>query len=60
MSQNIWDETVEVYINDLRIQNQDDLLDLEKLRNAYSNAIPPLISLATNQGFKLWQTVYSA
>jgi hypothetical protein len=58
--QNTWDETVEVYINDLRIQNQDDLLDLEKLRNAYSNAIPPLISLATNQGFKLWQTSYSA
>lgn len=59
-SRNIWDKTVEVYINDLRIQNQDDLLDLAKLRNAYSNAMPPLISLATNQGFKLWQTSYGA
>lgn len=55
-----WDKTVEAYIDDLRIENQDDLLDLTKLRNAYSNVIHPLITLASNQGFKTWQTSYVA
>ena len=55
-----WNKAVEVYINDLRIQNQDDLLDLEKLRNAYRDAMQPLVSLATNQGFKLWQSSHIA
>jgi predicted AAA+ superfamily ATPase len=60
LSRNAWNKAVEVYMNDLRLQNQDDLLDLEKLRNAYSDAIQPLVSLATNQGFKLWQSSYIA
>ena len=55
-----WENTIEVYINDLRIQNQDDLLNLETLRNAYADAVKPLISLATNQGFKVWQSSYIA
>lgn len=55
MSGNLWKKTVESYIEGLSIHTQDDLLNLEKLRNAYSNVIHPLISLATNQGFKLWQ-----
>jgi HNH endonuclease len=59
LSRNAWNRVAEVYINDLRI-NQDDLLDLEKLRNAYSDAMQPLVSLATNQGFKLWQSSYIA
>ncbi|MBD2156165.1 HNH endonuclease domain-containing protein [Leptolyngbya sp. FACHB-16] len=50
-----WNKTVETYINDLGIQNQDDLLDLEKLGNSYSHVIQPLVSLAINQGFRLWQ-----
>jgi hypothetical protein len=60
MTESTWNITVEAYINDLRIQTQDDLLDLEKLRNAYSSTVQPLISLASNQGFKLWQTSYVA
>jgi hypothetical protein len=48
MAKNIWDKTVESYIEGLNIHTQDDLLDLEKLRHAYSNVIHPLISLATN------------
>jgi hypothetical protein len=60
LSRNAWNKTVEVYINDLRIQNQNDLLDLEKLRSAYSDAMQPLVSLATNQGFKLWQPLHIA
>lgn len=55
-----WNTTVEAYINDLRIETQNDLLDLEKLRNAYSSTIQPLVTLAANQGFKLWQTSYVA
>lgn len=55
-----WNKTVESYIEDLRIQSQDDLLDLDRLRNAYDGVIHPLISLASNQGFKLWQTSYVA
>ncbi len=55
MDQKLWEKAVESYIEGLNIHNQDDLLDHEKLRNAYSNVIHPLVSLATNQGFKLWQ-----
>ncbi|OLP15528.1 hypothetical protein BST81_25855 [Leptolyngbya sp. 'hensonii'] len=55
MAKNAWNQTIENYIEGLNIYTQDDLLDLEKLTNAYSNVVQPLISLATNQGFKLWQ-----
>lgn len=55
MSDDLWQKTVETYIEGLSIHTPDDLLDLEKLRNAYSNVIHPLQSLAMNQGFKLWQ-----
>lgn len=55
-----WEKTTEAYIQGLNIHTQDDLLDLEKLRGAYSNVMHPLVSLATNQGFKLWQSSYVA
>lgn len=60
MTEKFWEKTVETYIEGLNIHTQDDLLDLDKLRNAYGNVICPLISLATNQGFRLWQSSYSA
>lgn len=60
MSGDLWNQTVETYIEGLSIHTQDDLLDLEKLRNAYSNVVHPLLSLATNQGFKLWQAPEAA
>ena len=50
-----WNRTVESYVEDLGIQAQDDLTDLKKLSNAYGNLIKPLLSLAMNQGFKVWQ-----
>lgn len=55
VSGSVWEKILETYIEGLNIYTQDDLLDLEKLRNAYSNVIHPLATLATNQGFKLWQ-----
>jgi HNH endonuclease len=55
MSAREWNKTVESYIEDLGIHTQEDLIDREKLMNAYSNLIQPLLSLAINQGFKLWQ-----
>jgi hypothetical protein len=41
---------MEAYISDLKISPKD-LMDLEKLKNAYETAIQPLMTLATNQGF---------
>jgi HNH endonuclease len=55
MSAKEWNKTVESYIEDLGIHSQDDLVNLEKLSNAYSNLIQPLLLLAINQGFKMWQ-----
>lgn len=50
-----WSRKTEVYIEDLHIKEQSDLLDLSKLRAAYLGVIPSLISLAENQGFKVWE-----
>jgi hypothetical protein len=33
------------------VANHHDLLNLERLRNAYEKTLPPLITLAANQGF---------
>jgi HNH endonuclease len=55
MSAREWNKTVESYIEDLGIHTQDELIDLEKLTNAYCNLIKPLLSLAINQDFKIWQ-----
>ncbi len=55
MSNGEWNKATESYIEDLGIYKQNDLIDLDKLVNAYSNIIQPLLSLAINQGFKIWQ-----
>lgn len=51
LTENQWVQQVEPYILDMRINNKEDLLDVQKLFNAYDQLINPLISLASNQGF---------
>jgi len=46
-----WNKYVESYIADLRLSEANDLLNLERLRNAYELIVMPQISLATSQGF---------
>lgn len=47
----LWLRDVECYVADLKVDQADDLLNLEILRKAYENTIFPLISLANIQGF---------
>jgi hypothetical protein len=51
VSQMKWLNDVESFIAELRVDQADNLLDLEILTNAYNVTIKPLISLATIQGF---------
>jgi len=46
-----WLNTVESYISELKMNDPEDLLDLDKLGKAYELTIQPLMSLATIQGF---------
>ncbi|MBD2576514.1 HNH endonuclease domain-containing protein [Oscillatoria sp. FACHB-1406] len=46
-----WGKMIESYLAEFRMSGTEDLLNLEKLRNAYKLTIQPLISLATLQGF---------
>ena len=46
-----WSKQVEPYLHHLGLANPHDLLNLERLRNAYDKTLPPLITLAANQGF---------
>lgn len=46
-----WLRQVEPYILDMRVNSKEDLLDRQKLFNAYDQLINPLFSLASNQGF---------
>jgi transcriptional regulator with XRE-family HTH domain len=55
MSEDIWEKRIEPFKIDLGIGNTQDLLDLDKLRSAYGRVVPPLISLASSQGFKVWR-----
>lgn len=55
-----WNKTIEPYIENLGIHTEADLFDLEKLTSSYSNVVRPLISLASNQGFKFWQPLPAA
>jgi transcriptional regulator with XRE-family HTH domain len=48
---NIWNKYIESYIAELKITDKNDILNFEKLRNAYELIIMPQISLATTQGF---------
>ena len=52
MSEKHWHKYIDSYLIDLRIADKNNLLDLEKLRQAYESTVSPLISLATTQGFK--------
>ena len=52
MTEKQWSKYVESYLSDLKIAHQSSLLDLNLLREAYKSTIIPLISLASNQGFK--------
>jgi transcriptional regulator with XRE-family HTH domain len=45
-----WNKLIDPYIADLSL-SENDLLDLEKLVNAYESTIKPLITLAAKQGF---------
>lgn len=49
-----WSKTIAEYSEDLGIAI-DELRDLDKLKTAYSRTISPLLSLATNQGFSIWE-----
>ena len=46
-----WINDVESFISELKVNQPDDLLNLEILTNAYEVTLKPLISLATVQGF---------
>lgn len=46
-----WEKYTESYVADLRINQADDLLNLDILANSYKQNVKSLISLATNQGF---------
>lgn len=52
LTESQWVRQVEPYILDMRINNKEDLLDVKKLCNAYDQLINPLVSLASNQGFR--------
>lgn len=46
-----WLSYTESYIAELKLSQPTDLLDIEIVRNAYTETMKPLISLATIQGF---------
>ena len=48
-----WEKQIESYISDLGIGMKNDLLSVEKLRNAYAKVLNPLLALAANQGFSV-------
>jgi len=45
-----WNKAIDPYVADLNL-SENDLLDLEKLFNAYESTVKPLITLAAKQGF---------
>jgi len=49
-----WSNYIESYITDLKISNEDNLLDLQILRSAYESTLTPLVSIAIRQGFTTW------
>jgi hypothetical protein len=48
---NKWLKDIEPFVSDLKVNQVDDLLNLEILSNAYETNLQPLITLASNQGF---------
>jgi hypothetical protein len=51
ISKNQWLKYIESFLSELKVNQADDLLDLQILRKAYEIMNLPLISLATMQGF---------
>jgi len=51
MGARMWENHIETYIAELRITNSRDLLNLERLQNAYEAVILPQINLAVTHGF---------
>ena len=51
ISENNWLKYTEAFVSDLKVNQVDDLLNLEILTNAYETNLQPLITLASNQGF---------
>ncbi|WP_175586684.1 helix-turn-helix transcriptional regulator [Nostoc sp. UIC 10630] len=51
VSQIKWSNDIETFVAELKVDQPDELLNLEILFNAYTKTIKPLISLATLQGF---------
>ncbi|WP_414574607.1 HNH endonuclease domain-containing protein [Anabaena sp. CCY 9402-a] len=51
VSQIKWSNDIETFVAELKVDQPDELLNLEILINAYEKTIKPLISLATLQGF---------
>lgn len=51
LSERQWNKYIESYLTDLKISDQNNLLDLDILNSAYRNTVLPLLSLATTQGF---------
>ncbi|KZL48195.1 hypothetical protein A2T98_19125 [Nodularia spumigena CENA596] len=51
VSQNKWLNDVESFVAELKVNQANDLLNLEILNNAYERTLKPLISLASIQGF---------
>ncbi|MGB3613989.1 MAG: HNH endonuclease domain-containing protein [Elainellaceae cyanobacterium] len=48
------------YAEGLRIYDIEDLRNLRKLKSAYEEVVQSQLRLATNQGFSIWQSPYSA
>ncbi|MFN6487239.1 MULTISPECIES: HNH endonuclease domain-containing protein [unclassified Nostoc] len=51
VSQIKWSNDIETFVAELKVDQPDELLNLEILINAYTKTIKPLISLAILQGF---------
>lgn len=49
-----WSNYVEPYMADLKITDQNTLLELQILKFAYESTLKPLISIAIRQGFTRW------
>ena len=49
-----WSNYIEPYIADLKIADENNLIDLQILKSAYESTLTPLISIAIKQGFTRW------
>nr|WP_278003649.1 HNH endonuclease domain-containing protein [Nodosilinea sp. TSF1-S3] len=46
-----WERQIDPFISDLGVSTMDELLDVQRLGNAYEQVVKPLLPLAVNQGF---------